>query len=64
MTKKDFIKIADEIRPVVDDGNGEYAPMLAALMNVFKKINGSFKASRWMSYLNGECGPSGGKRKR
>jgi hypothetical protein len=62
MTKKDFIKLADYIR----DG-AKYAdtPFTAAqidhLANFCHEMNPRFNRERWLGYIAGENGPSGGK---
>ena len=66
MTKKHFIELADTIRhcnarrsdaglpPMFD------TPAIEQLANFCRSQNYRFNATRWMDYINGECGPSGG----
>jgi hypothetical protein len=68
MSKKDFIIIADALRAV----RASYAPHWDA--NLFRACDDNIKAiadtlaanyprfnrSRWIDYVNGECGPNGG----
>lgn len=63
MSKKHFIAMADAIigfnsssdRPFTED-------QLNALARFCQSQNSNFNWSRWMSYIKGECGPSGGAR--
>lgn len=65
MSKKDFIALADALRPVLD---GVYTNrdirILDALCAFMRGQNPNFMESRWRDYLAGECGPSGGKVKK
>ena len=63
MSKKDFIALADELRPLITGGPQEVA-FLAALVRFCASRNPAFNASRWLGYLEGTCGPSGGARTR
>jgi hypothetical protein len=63
MTKKHFIALADHIKganqecdPPVFDGNA-----IHCLARFLAQQNSKFKRERWLSYVAGECGPSGGK---
>lgn len=45
--------------------NGKQAQWLLTrdtLADFCKSQNGNFNRARWIAYINGECGPNGGKR--
>lgn len=60
MSKKDFIALADTIReqdlPFTDG-------QVKTLADFCRSQNPDFKRDRWLSYIAGKCGPSGGKRR-
>lgn len=56
MSKKDYIAIADAFRSIRVPG-----AVIDALIRVFKADNPAFNENRWLNYLSGKCGPSGGK---
>ena len=62
MTKKDFIGLADALRPTLD---GVYTNrdmrILDTLCSFMRAQNPKFNEARWRGYLAGECGSSGGK---
>lgn len=66
MTKKHFIELADMIREhnrQVRAGlpHTEFADnQIEALASFCKSQNSNFNRERWISYINGECGPNGG----
>ncbi len=67
MTKKHFIKIADEIRAhnkLASNPAQNMKPFdieqLNTLKMAFRDINPRFNAGRWTDYIAGECGPNGG----
>lgn len=77
MSKKDFIALADAIRqhnlqaeahnaslPSPEHGAiAQFTPLqLEALVQFCKQQNSAFKESRWLDYIAGKCGPSGGTR--
>lgn len=71
MSKKHFIALADAMRPVLNaDGVNELtgvtskANVIDALIRFCHEQNPNFMEGRWMDYLNGDCGPSGGQIKR
>lgn len=72
MSKKDFIALADALRPVLNkehatvDGVITYgpAPVVDALCSFMRGQNPRFNEGRWRDYLAGECGPSGGRVKK
>ena len=57
MTKKDFVELADYLRPVEAQIP---AAALEALLAFLKAQNCRFDADLWMRYLQGLCGPGGG----
>jgi hypothetical protein len=73
MSKKDFIAVADELRPFFEEPNNDDADpravwnpgtpdeMVDALCRAFSRLNPQFKEDRWRAYLRGEVGPSGGQ---
>ena len=62
MTKQDFIALADWIRQGKMYGVGEFTEGQVIKLAAFcKQRNGRFNRSRWLGYINGECGPNGGK---
>jgi hypothetical protein len=72
MSKKDFIALADRMQGLfaceadtTSDGNTlwvRHEAILDELVKFCKEQNPLFKEARWLAYLNGECGPNGGKR--
>jgi hypothetical protein len=62
MTKKHFIAIAKYIR-IHNAGITEpfTTEQLRTLAFAFKSQNANFNTERWLAYIAGECGPSGGK---
>jgi hypothetical protein len=70
MTKKHFIQLADTIRAAntscVDGNTGEAAKhftdyAIITLADFCQAQNPSFDRARWLDYVEGKCGPSGGK---
>jgi hypothetical protein len=61
MSKKDFIALADYIR-TNREAFGEAA--LSVLADFCQSQNGRFLRDRWLAYIAGTCGPSGGEIKR
>jgi len=67
MSKKDFIKLADALRAQKPQPNWSKNKMVQwrldvnAISDVCLSQNPNFKPSRWLDYINGECGPNGGK---
>jgi len=57
MSKKDFVKLAEAFR----DGK-EWESARDNVASVCKSANAQFDRERWLSYIAGDCGPSGGKR--
>lgn len=61
MTKKHFIALADHIKTSNVDWTPAHLEVLAAFC---RSQNSAFDWGRWMSYIRGECGPSGGRPRR
>lgn len=65
MTKKHFIALADAI---IDhnkfwEGEQAFSEQAIETLAVFcKRENSNFDRERWLDYVNGKCGPNGGKR--
>jgi len=61
MTKKHFIALGDTIRNarISEETRTEITPVLA---DFCQTQNARFNRSRWVNYVNGLCGPNGGKR--
>jgi hypothetical protein len=70
MSKKHFIRLADTIRAAMpSEGNSpavftHWKIMRDALADFCQAQNPHFNRSRWLGYIAGECGPSGGKVRR
>lgn len=61
MSKKDFIALADAIRSYNKKHESQFdVEQIRVLANFCKMQNSRFLAERWLSYIAGECGPSGG----
>jgi hypothetical protein len=71
MSKKHFIKLADTIcrynANAFPPGANTVSPLqfghtqILALADFCQAQNPHFNRSRWLGYIAGECGPSGGK---
>ena len=67
MTKKDYIRFADRLRGVkaelklFKEPEHVYLRMLEELCWMFAADNPRFERVTFLGYLNGTCGPSGGK---
>ena len=69
MSKKDFIALADGIRkhnnPMTEWDDPSSAPFdgcqIRAIADVLKYQNPRFNRQRWLGYIAGTNGPSGGK---
>ena len=59
MTKKHFIALADTIRQSPYAFN---STQLAVLADFCASQNPNFDRGRWLAYIEGKCGPSGGSR--
>lgn len=68
MTKRDFIKLADDIREFnrLSDPSGFVAPVpfgdeqVVVLADFCQSQSPKFNRERWMDYIAGRCGPNGG----
>lgn len=66
MTKKHFIELADALRktkPSSADDDHVHTPWESTVSDVADfclNQNPRFDRSRWVDYINGKCGPSGG----
>ncbi len=67
MTKKHFIRLADQIRNYnqdIDTVGCEFTPMhIDFLADFCQSQNPNFNRQLWLDYIDGKCGPSGGKLK-
>lgn len=64
MSKKHFIKLADSVKYIFKQNDYTERQRIDIINELasFCIMNGSnFNRSRWIDYINGECGPSGGK---
>ena len=64
MTKKHFIELADALRTLTtsDDGSSvETAAVYEMLADFCAAQNPRFNKSRWLGYIAGTNGPSGGR---
>jgi hypothetical protein len=65
MSKKHFIRLADAIirsAPADRSAQGTFPrAAILALADFCQAQNPHFNRSRWLGYIAGECGPSGGK---
>ena len=59
MSKKDFIALADALRPVMARALAR-EHLLRALCGFMRAQNPRFMEARWMDYLYGKRGPNGG----
>lgn len=66
MSKRHFIALADAIRihNSLFSSFGERfdARQIGVLADFCKAQNSNFNRERWLAYIEGECGPNGGKR--
>jgi len=65
MTKRHFIALAD-ILAAQKPGLfiGEWEALRDSLADFCKQQNPRFKRQLWLDYIDGKCGPSGGKLKK
>lgn len=67
MTKKDFITLADalkEARPSterIDAAHFQWNNDVHFVALACRASNPNFNRNRWLNYIDGNCGPSGGK---
>jgi hypothetical protein len=65
MTKKNFIALADflKARTITPNNGGTFTPyQIEQLADFCQWQNSNFNRERFIAYINGECGPSGGKK--
>jgi len=62
MTKKQFVALADAIRPVLPRAKWERERVVEALAAFCGRQNPRFLRQRWIDYLYELCGPNGGAR--
>ncbi len=66
MSKKHFIELADCLRQQKPEAHWDANKMaqwqldVNAIAEFCRRQNPRFNRQRWMDYINGECGPSGG----
>ena len=64
MTKKDFIALANAFRSLLEESTEEtitFDQCVNAIADVCQESNPRFDRDRWIGYINGECGSSGGR---
>ena len=62
MTKQHVIALADWIREARSIGLIDYSDEVVRSLALFLgRQNPRFKRERWLDYVNGKCGPNGGK---
>jgi hypothetical protein len=71
MTKKHYIELADAIRFHNENAGGSLSEtsefdslQIETLADFCADQNPSFNRKRWLDYIAGDCGPSGGKVKK
>ena len=70
MSKRHFIALADLLRShdfkmsisLIDDPAKRYQAIANMLADFCRSQNPAFNRERWLGYINGDNGPSGGKR--
>ena len=66
MTKKHFIALADalkESRPIMpldSDKGRQWCKDVHTIGDCLDRANPQFNRERWLDYIEGKCGPSGG----
>lgn len=64
MTKKHFIQLADTLRNITRHDDGQtvnFEAVTEALAHFCQRQNPRFNRERWLGYIAGENGPSGGR---
>lgn len=75
MTKQHFIALADVLKTLdprkdamflgIDEGEkgmvGQHIMTVGKLADFCQSQNPRFNRERWLAYIDGECGPNGGK---
>lgn len=70
MSKKDFIGLADEIKEMFNPPPGfvtftkiQREEVINSMADFCQHQNPRFNRYRWIDYIEGKCGPNGGRRK-
>jgi len=63
VTKKDYVLIGAALKPLTRDPLTANAmpTVIGVLCRAFQSDNMAFKTGLFMDYVNGACGPSGGR---
>ena len=63
ITKNQIIEIADTIKDIARDADGliELSLVVDKFADYLAAQNPNFKRERFIGYINGECGPNGGR---
>lgn len=66
MTKKHFIEMADRLRGTRPGETysadwDQWKRDVLAMAAFCRSQNAAFKKERWLDYIEGKCGPNGGK---
>ncbi len=63
ITKKQIIEIADTIKDIARDADGliELSLVVDKFADYLEAQNPNFNRERFNGYINGTCGPNGGK---
>lgn len=62
MTKKHFIALAEVARRIrIIENPGTANRIITDLADFCAEQNPRFKRQRWLDYVEGKCGPNGGK---
>ena len=61
MTKKHFIALADTLKALFTMNNPSKDTVLSFITGFCKEQNPRFNTDRFTDYVNGKCGPNGGK---
>jgi hypothetical protein len=63
MTKKHFIALADAIKRESGQNAAFNRVQIETLASFCQSTNPRFSRQRWLDYIDGKCGPNGGKPK-
>ena len=63
MTRKDYVRIGTFLKPLTRDivTANAMPTVLDALCRAFQSDNMAFKTGLFVGFVNGSCGPSGGR---
>jgi hypothetical protein len=64
MSKKHFIMLADFIKDAQGESTQFSPDQIMLLARFCSRTNPRFDRDRWIDYINGNCGPSGGSIKK